>query len=212
MPYLIPSSCFEFCSPWLAEAFLQKALVILQLHRWEQRLSKGQSSSIWGWTSHPCGWPLVLISCIILCRVKTVCRVKVQAERFTVPVLQEQRCSTSSLFNLVSQQGRRICLSSELLSEWGVWLDLRANQNVQHWCIAYRLISNRKSWGLPGGKDSRDLSLCVVSGGVLDQMPAKFQNVTQVRRPSPLSHVVNSVRDVSPQRWYLNCVSSSSSW
>ena len=33
-------------------------------------------------------------------------------------------------------------------------------------------------------------------------MPAKFQNVTEVRWPSPLSHVVNSVRDVSPQ-WVL---------
>ena len=211
MPYLVSSSCFDFCSPWFAEAY-KNALVILQLHRWEQRLPKGQSSSIWGWTSHPCGWPLVLISCLVLCRVKTVCRVKVQGECFTVPVFQEQRCSASSLFNLVSQQVQQICLSSELLSEWRVWLDLHANQNVQHWCIAYWLISNLKSWGLPGGKDSRDLFLCIVSGGVLDQMPAKFQNVTQVRWPSPLSHVVNSVGDVSPQRWYLNCVFSSSSW
>ena len=201
MPYLVSSSCFEFCS-WFAEAY-KNALVILQLHRWEQRLPKGQSSSIWDWTSRPCGWLLVLISCLVLCRVKIVCRVKIQAESFTVPVFQEQRCST---LQPCSQQVWWICLSSELLSEWRVWLDLQANQNVQHWCIAYWLISNLKSWGLPGGKDSRDLLLCIVSGGVLDQMPVKFQNVTQVRWPSLLSHLVNSIRDISPQRVLELCI------
>ena len=203
MPYLISSSCFEFCS-WFSEAY-KNALVILQLHRWEKRLPKGQSSSIWGWTSHPCACPLVLISCLVLCRVKIVCRAKVQSEPFTVPVFQEQRCSASSLFNLVPSR-YEICLSSELLSEWRVWLDFHANQYVQHWYTAYWLISNLKSWGLPGGKDSRDLFLCIVSGGVLDQMPAKFQNVTQVRWPSPLSHLVNSTRDMSPQRVLEPCI------
>ena len=99
MPYLISSSCFEFCS-WFSEAY-KNALVIFQLHRWEHRFPKGQSSSIWGWTSHSCAWTLVLISCLVLCRVKIVCRVKVQSEPFTVPVFQEQRCSASSLFNVV---------------------------------------------------------------------------------------------------------------
>ena len=36
-------------------------------------------------------------------------------------------------------------------------------------------------WGLPGGKGSRDLLLCIASGGVVDQMPAKSQNVNHVR-------------------------------
>ena len=54
--------------------------------------------------------------------------------RFTVPVFQEQRCSTCLLSNLLSQQIWLNCLSSELQSEWRVWLDLHANQNVQHCC------------------------------------------------------------------------------
>ena len=204
MPYLVSSSCFEFCS-WFAEAY-KNALVILQLHRWEQRLPKGQSSSIWGWTSHPCACPLVLISCLVLCTVKSVCRAKVQAETLHGSCVPRTEMLHQLTLQPYSQQVWWICLSSELLSEWRVWFDLHANQNVQHWCIAYWLISNLKSWGLPGGKGSRDLFLCIVSGGVLDQMPAKFQNVIQVRWPSPLSHVVNSVRDVSPQRILELCI------
>ncbi|MXQ93827.1 hypothetical protein E5288_WYG021942 [Bos mutus] len=43
-------------------------------------------------------------------RVKIVCRVKVQSEPFTVPVFQEQRCSASSLFNVVpSRYGKLYC-------------------------------------------------------------------------------------------------------
>ena len=203
MPYLIPYSCFEFCS-WFSEAY-KNALVILQLHRWEKRLPKGQSSSIWGWTSHPCACPLVLISCLVLCRVKTVCRAKVQAETLHGSCVPRTEMLRQLTLQPCSQQVWQICLSSELLSEWRVWLYLHANQNVQHWGIAYWLISNLKSWGLPGGKDSRDLFLCIVSG-VLDQMPVKLQNVTQVRWPSLLSHLVNSIRDISPQRVLELCI------
>ena len=164
MPSLIPSSCFDFCAPRLAEAF-KNELVILQHHRRNQRLPKGQSVLFaTGPVIHVLG--LWLSSAVFFCVKWRWCvEWRDRQTCFTIPVFQEQRCSTSSLSNLVPQQVLWICLSSELLSGWRTWLDLHANQNVQHWFTACWLISNLKSWGLPRGKDSRDLS-CVLSAVV----------------------------------------------
>ena len=123
-------------------------------------------------------------------------------KRFTVPVFQERRCSTSSVLNLVPSRYDRLvwvlscCQSGE--SDWISVITKMFSTGTLHidWFL---------TWS-PGGKDSRDLFLCIVSGGVLDQMPAKFQTGTQVRWPSPLSHVLNSVRDVSPQRVVELCI------
>ena len=101
MPYLILYSCFEFYSPRLAEDFLKKHWLF------------------WSFTGESRGFPranpvpfeagpvihvvgLWFSSAVLFCVEWRWCAERRYRQKwFTVPVFQEQRCSTSLLFNLV---------------------------------------------------------------------------------------------------------------
>ena len=149
MPYLVSSSCSEFCSPCFAEAY--KNALGKKMH-WLFCSFTGESRGFprakpvpveAGSVIHVVGvW---LSSAVFFCVEWRRCAEwRDRQTCFMVPVFQEQRCSTSSLFSLLSQLVWWICLSSDLLSGWGVWLGLHINQSVQHCCIPYWLISNLK--------------------------------------------------------------------